>query len=260
MSPEVMKEAKILIGVPGAEGSRFGEFFDYFNNMEKPMGTAITFVRGQSPARNRNLFIQMALDIDCTHIMFIDDDVAFKPDMMMKLFNRNVDVASGVYLKRNFPHEPLIFNYVDEKGYCGYRWLDDGATGLVPIVAAGLGACLIKTWIFKKMEKPWIRLGELEVDHWCDDIGFFNRMRKECPEAKLFADLDVTVGHMSFVTVWPKMIDGTWYTVYNSNGSGEVNIPTCTPAPTAEMPKELRSADFELAKRKAQELKELQNA
>jgi hypothetical protein len=80
---------------------------------------------------------------------------------------------------------------------------------------------------------PWIRLGELEVDHWCDDIGFFNRLRKQVPEVKMFADLGAPCGHMANVTVWPSYINGKWFTTYTSNGIGEVNIPTCTPAQPA---------------------------
>lgn len=223
-------ELKILIGVPTAEYARRADFYDYFNALDKPNGTIITMSHGQSPARNRNLIIRQALDHNCTHVFFLDDDVAFRQDLLTNLLKHDKDLVTGLYLMRNFPHRPIIFDWANEKGECAFKPLDDTEYGLVPIRAAGLGACLIKTSVFKKLDElmlsvdkhgikdRWVTLGELDTDHWCDDISFYNRCAKAGIE--MYCDMNSLVGHIASVIVWPDVINNEWMTTYDT-GSPE---------------------------------------
>jgi hypothetical protein len=214
---------KLLIGVPTAEYARRADFYDYYNMLEKPEGTICTFSHGQSPARNRNLMIDQALGHKCTHILFLDDDLAFKSDLITRLAAHDKDVVSALYLMRNYPHQPILFDYSNNKGECRHFELRR-QRGLVRAVNFGLGACLINTRVFELLEKPYIRLGELEKDHWCDDIGFFNRLKDKGVE--LYCDLDTVAGHMTSVTVWPNIINNEWHVTYDSYGKGQVNFKT----------------------------------
>ena len=219
-------ETKVLIGIPTAEVARSGYFYDHFNALEKPVGTVCTFARGQSPARNRNMIIEQMFAYDCTHILFLDDDVTFNPDLLNRLLAHDVDMVTGLYLMRNYPHSPIIFDHADELGRCITCWSKQ-SEGLVEIVAAGLGACLIKREVFEKMEKPWIRLGELESDQWCDDLGFFKRAREA--GFKLFCDMSVCVGHIASVMIYPSFREGAWHIVYDTKGPTSVSFPRPQP-------------------------------
>lgn len=218
---------KVLIGIPTAEFARRADFYDYVDMMEKPEGTIQSKAHGQSPARNRNLIIGQALEHDCTHIMFIDDDVQVPLDIIPRLLVHDKDIVTGLYLMRNFPHQPIIFDKSLDDGRCLNHFMAEGETGLIPIVNCGLGAVLIKTEVFKKMPKPWITLGEAEPDHWCDDISFFNRARKL--GFKLYCDLTVLVGHHASVTVFPVYDNGEWSVAYNTNGPKTVSFPMPRP-------------------------------
>lgn len=219
---------KILVGVPTAEMARRADFYDYYNMLERPAGTICTFAHGQSPARNRNLIIEQAIAHECTHIMFLDDDVAFAPTLLSDLMKHSdKDVVTALYLMRNYPHQPIIFDEALEDGRCKHHYPADEKTGLIEIVACGLGACLIRIEVFKALEKPWIRLGELEKDHWCDDIGFFRRVREA--GFKLYCDTSIQVGHMAQATVWPQYVDGKWHTMYDTSGKGRVAFPAIRP-------------------------------
>lgn len=218
-----------MIAVPTAEMARRADFYDYFNMLEKPLGSIIVFSHGQSPARNRNLMIQAALEQNCSRILFLDDDVAFEKDLLLRLLVHDKDIITGLYYMRTYPHYPIIFDYADNDGKCGYHYLSDNETGLIEIVATGLGCCLIKTEVFRSLEEPWIRLGELELDHWCDDIGFFKRAR--LAGFKIYCDLDVRVGHMAQLTVWPSLVDGKWMTTYDTHGTGSASIYQITKKP-----------------------------
>ena len=210
---------KILVGVSTQEMARQAIFYDYFNVLDRPEGTITTFAHGQSPAEARNAIIQQALDHNCSHVFLVDDDIALKPDTLKRLWKHDKDIVSGLYLKRTYPHGPIIFDNMDEIGYVTPIQLN-GHSGLVPIKAAGFGCCLIKTDVFRRMEKPWVRLGELKKDGWCDDTGFFFRAHKAGIES--FCDLNVHVGHMASVTIWPAFIDNKWMVNYDTQGEGSL--------------------------------------
>jgi GT2 family glycosyltransferase len=222
--------SKVLIGVPTPNYSRNDSFYDYFLQLDKPEGTIQTFARGQSPARNRNLIIQQAITNNCTHILFLDDDTAPPKDMLTKLLEHDKDIVTGLYLMRSFPHKPIIFDFADKNGRCLTHYLDKAPeTGLVPIVAAGLGAVLIKIEVFKAMPGPfWITLGELESDHWCDDISFFRRAI--ALGFKAYCDLSIRVGHFCQATVTPEFLNNQWNTILNTNGTRNVVIPQLPPS------------------------------
>jgi len=222
-----LNPSRVMIGVPTAEFARQAIFYDHFNAMDKPEGTVIVFAHGQSPARNRNLIIEGAIEHNCTHLLFIDDDCLVPKDMLTRLMKHEVPAVMGLYLKRSFPHEPIIFDYADERGYCHHYFPKEGENGLLPIVGGGLGCCLLDVNIFKLMERPWIRLGELEKDHWSDDTGFFKRLREH--DIKVYCDLDTRVGHLASVTIWPSIRDGKWCTTYDTSGTASVTIPAQVP-------------------------------
>lgn len=220
--------SKVLIGVITGEYARRADFYDYYNLLIKPLDCAVLLCHDRSPAKGRNLVIQAALDNDCSHVLFVDDDMAYRPNSLNQLLEHDVDIVSGLYLSRSYPHQPMIFDVADDSGACLYVYLTDGEDRLREIVAAGFGFLLIKTDIFNRMEKPWVRLGELDSEQWCDDIGFFNRVRKL--GIKSYCDMECWIGHMGTMIVWPNRNTlGKWMTAYDTNGSGMLNTPQISP-------------------------------
>ena len=101
--------------------------------------------------------------------------------------------------------------------------LETGARGLIPIKNCGLGCVLIKTEIFKKLEEPWVQIGQMDKEGWSDDIHFFNRVTALGYE--MFCDLEVQCGHVGQLIMWPKRnADGSWSTVYDTQGVQAVQI------------------------------------
>lgn len=194
---------------------RRAEFVPYFLGLERPNNSLTITVHGQSPAAARNEIAQAALDNKCTHILFVDDDMCYHPSSLMRLMQHDVDIVTGLYLTRSFPHRPAIFDKWYPNGKCKYSVMDKNfakENSVIDCVNAGLGFVLISTEVFKVLEKPWVRLGELEKDGWCDDIGFFNRCREA--KFKMICDTEVCIGHMTNVTIWPVKVDGVWKTEY----------------------------------------------
>lgn len=223
-----MGEPKVLIAVPTAEMARRADFYDYLNMMQRPNNCMGTFAHGASPAKNRNIMIQLALDNDCTHVLFIDDDMAVPPDGLLKLLAHDKDIVGGLYLLRNYPHFPLMFDEYWEDGRCQYAFLSPDKTGLQRVVNTGLGFCLIKTEVFKTIGEPWITLGQLDKDGWGDDIHFFNRCRETGFE--MYVDCDVRCGHIMSAIISPHLAeDGKWYTLYNTGSVESFQVPQLVP-------------------------------
>lgn len=205
------------------------DFYDFFTLMRKPANAIQTFCHERSPAKGRNLIIEAATDNNCTHVLFIDDDIAMKEDSLEKLLEHDVDIVSGLYLIGSYPHQPVIFDMADEEtGACLFSYLEGNEPRLKPIVCSGFGFVLIKMSVFERMEKPYVRLGELDPENWCDDVGFFNRARKVGVQS--YCDMDCQVGHMKTMIVWPNKVDGKWFSGYDTNGLGmQINVPQILP-------------------------------
>jgi GT2 family glycosyltransferase len=217
---------KVLIGLSTMEHIRKADFMPYFLGLEKPPNSLITTVHGQSPAKSRNVIIDQAIENECTHIFFMDDDMAIPPDSLIKLLAHDKDVVSGLYLMRSYPHFPVAFDIAFDNGYNKYIYMKPEVSGLIEVTNCGLGCALIKTEVFKALEKPYVRLGEIEKDGWCDDVGFFNRVR--AAGFKIYLDTDVKCGHMTSVTIWPTFANNQWWSEYKS-ASGNVLIPQHIP-------------------------------
>lgn len=52
--------------------------------------------------RARNLMAAKFLESDCTHMLFIDADIAFRPDTVFRLLDSGKDVVTAVYAKKAF--------------------------------------------------------------------------------------------------------------------------------------------------------------
>jgi hypothetical protein len=215
-----------MIGLPTMEHIRRAEFLTHFMGLQKPSNSLLLAVHGQSPASSRNFIIQAAIEQNCTHVFFIDDDVVPPFDAIEQLLKHDKDIVTGLYLMRSFPHNAVLFDEAFESGHCKFMYLTPNKTGLVPIVNCGLGIVLIKIEVFKAMQKPWITLGEIDKDGWCDDISFFNRARRAGFE--MYCDLNVTAGHMVNPVAWPVYENGQWTTQYRFP-QGNVAFPQHMP-------------------------------
>ena len=222
-----MVQEKVMITYTTGENVRRPDFYDFFTMLEKPNGCLILPSHDRSPAHGRNLLIYAAQEHNCDRILFIDDDMAFGPDALIKLLEHDVDVVTGLYINRAYPHQPVVFDLANDEGWTAPMYLIDKPQ-LRPIVAAGFGFLLIKLSVFSRLEKPYVRLGELNNEQWCDDIGFFNRVR-QANITSMFCDMNVLLGHMGRVTIWPEYKDGKWYTKYDTDGSGSILTPQVMP-------------------------------
>lgn len=225
-----MVDTKLLIGYTTAEYGRRADFYDYLFLSDRPEGSLVLPAHGPSPAKNRNILAEASLAMNRTHLLLVDDDNPFPKDAVMNIMkNADKDIVTGVYLTRAYPHQPLVFDEVDADGKAAWSYLDEQSVGVKEKENCGLGFVLIKTDVFRKMEKPWFRLGEIDPEQWSDDVGFFNRAR--AAGFKIFVDYNVKIGHFGTMIIWPEYDEKEkkWYAVYDTNGLNKLRFPLQIP-------------------------------
>ena len=50
--------------------------------------------------RARNTLVQLFMDGDYTHLLFIDSDIAFNPEVVIRMLEYNKDVVTGIYPRK----------------------------------------------------------------------------------------------------------------------------------------------------------------
>lgn len=132
----------------------------------------------------RERLVKKAIDLDCTHLLFVDSDMVFEPEAVTKLLNRDEDIVGANYNRRSLPLTPTA---IIEKS---------PSNGMVKAISIGTGFMLIKLSIFDYLEEPWFFWesnsdGDLTMG---EDYWFCQLARKKGFE--VYCDLSAKVGHV----------------------------------------------------------------
>lgn len=99
---------------------------------------------------NREKIVERAIASDFTHMMFLDDDMVFEPQVIDILFSRRQPVVAVNYCIKKDPTEFVAV------GLDGNRVVTrEFSTGLLPIAYTGFGASLFELRVFKAVKQPW---------------------------------------------------------------------------------------------------------
>ena len=111
--------------------------------------------------KTRNLLAHSFLKSDCTHLLFIDSDIGFKADEIIKLMQSDADVVCGIYPKKNikweFVHDAAVNGVPPHelmKHGVEYLYIPeelDTDDELVEITRAGTGMMMISREVFEAL-------------------------------------------------------------------------------------------------------------
>lgn len=65
----------------------------------------------------RNVMLRKALDANATHIVFLDHDISFRPEDLLKLIQTEGDVVAGTYRFKKDDEEYMGTVFTDKDGY-----------------------------------------------------------------------------------------------------------------------------------------------
>lgn len=190
---------KVKIGVPARDTVMTG----FCHSLATMVGVSavndieisLTTSAGTLICDQRNKLAKATLDEDCDWLLFLDSDMRFPSDTLLRLLARNAPIVTANYTTRRSPPEPVAFKRI---GNCEKLYTDPESEGVEACAANGLGVALIHRSVFEQMEKPWFYIPYIPDSdgHWGEDVWFCNQARKAGFEVLVDHDLSREVKHI----------------------------------------------------------------
>ncbi len=154
----------------------------------------------------RNNAVLEAFDIGATHILFIDDDMVFRSNLLSYLAMGHRDIIGALTWQRKPPYYPSIYRYNPKKEGLSGDWDSIVAPEIqLPSInssykptdkiwevdAIGLAATLCNIKVFQKMQVPFFKFGR----EGGEDLSFCKRAKEA--GFKIYCKPSVRVGHIT---------------------------------------------------------------
>lgn len=184
-----MKKIKLAIGMITAGSVKADTVFCLFRMFKAlPFECIFIFKEGCLIHWNREHIAKTALKEGCTHLLFIDSDMHFEADAVLKLLERNKDIVGVHYNLRKFPLTTTVHMDLEKK-----KNLKESFTTCDSVAA---GFMLIRTDVFRKLDEPWFffesnQRGEVKTG---EDYWFCRKAREAGYD--IWVDLTVPVTHI----------------------------------------------------------------
>lgn len=184
------EEARILIGVPCMD-MMHSRFVESLFRMHTPENTTIMFAMNSLIYDARDSLAREAIEGGYDYLCFIDSDMVFEQDALMKLLARNVDIVTGLYFQRKNSHTPCIFSEVEP--YSIQYEKEFKKADFFETEAFGTGFCLISV---DSLKDTFEQTGYLfQPAHGMgEDLSFCKRAK--AVGYKLWVDTTVRLGHI----------------------------------------------------------------
>ena len=139
--------------------------------MQHGINFRITTLRNESlVTRARNILTAMFLESDCSHLMFIDADIEFDSESVLRALAYDKPIMAAAYPKKALPIQYAInFKFVDQASK--QVRVENGA---VEVLDASPGFFLIKREVIEKMMNEYPEL------HYRNDSNIDEKFNKYC--------------------------------------------------------------------------------
>lgn len=192
---------KTMIAIPAME-QMYSWTVQCLANLEHVGECRTEFVIRMQVDVARNVLAQKAIEGGFDRVLWIDSDMTFEPDMMRRLsaaLDAGYDAATGLYFKRTFPLEPVIYRSIDTETPKAEPYWDYPQDALFEVAGCGFGGVLVKTEALADTSEPPF----LPFLHLGEDLSFCVRMAEK--GRKIACDSRVKLGHMGTIVFSEKL-------------------------------------------------------
>ena len=186
-----MKDHKVLIAVPALDVMPTQTAYCMLT-MKRDCPSRFSFIVRASCHDARNLLAREAIDSGVDRVLWIDSDMVFGDDLMLRLgadLDEGWDMVGGIFFRRELPTSPLVYKSRREV------WTDYPRDQLFQCAGYGFGAVMMTTELLK-------RVGDYAFtpfDHLSEDLSFCARAQDV--GAKIACDSRVKVGHVGQIVI-----------------------------------------------------------
>jgi hypothetical protein len=157
----------IMVGMPTHHGINqftqccLDKAVEYFGQRGIPFGRWGTYGNSHIDAARNRVVEHFLEQTNHTHMLWVDDDMAFDPEAIEVLLRHDVPVASGVVTRKHPPYAPAMYTIVlDDKKQLTTGQIPFGTYPLdkefyFPLSGIGAAFMLVKREVLEKMERPW---------------------------------------------------------------------------------------------------------
>lgn len=195
-------DKKILIAIPSMDYVASG-FAGSLATLAKVGECKISFICSSLIYDARNKLAAQAIESEADYILWLDSDMTFKPDTLIRLLkdieDNNLDIVSALYFRRSHPYSPVAFSkfdFVDNEAV--FENYTGELSGLHKVEGVGFGCLLMDTQVvfdvfgkYGDCFSPIAKVGE--------DLSFLWKARQLGYETYL--DCDIKCGHVGHVVV-----------------------------------------------------------
>lgn len=158
----------------------------------------------------RRKMLQTVIAEKCTHILWLDSDMRFPADSLVRLLNHQKPLVGINYAIRQFPTGFVAFKTLNQEESVRLETLPE-STGLVEVDGLGFGMVLMSQEVFKVLpsldDDPWFRYdwkpGQVEVG---EDVHFCYMVRERGIKLYVDQDLSKQCGHIGTMTYTTWMV------------------------------------------------------
>jgi len=151
------------------------------------------FQHGGYVGENRAKIVDIAKSQNCSHIFFVDYDMVFNPDTIIKLLSHDKEAVGTMYNYRKLPIQSVVKFFKDGETV---NEIDTIPNELFEVAAFGMGCSLIKMSVFDEINKPYFPMEQNEEGDrvLTEDIGFCEKVRNV--GLKTYCDPNIVVNHI----------------------------------------------------------------
>lgn len=157
----------------------------------------IVSTEGYTTAEGRSYCVIQALKHNCSHILFIDDDMTFPEDTIERLLAHGKEIVGVNSMSRTLPLTTTVALLKD-----GEHWPHDHVppyykmpTELFEVYSIGMGVALIDLSIFDTIEKPWFKFHTHESGKILIGEDAWMCLQARNKGYKIWCDPTLSIGH-----------------------------------------------------------------
>lgn len=190
---------KILIGIPAMDMVSV-HFCRSLVTLAKMECCNVSFVVNSLIYSARNIIAMQAIQGDYDYVLWLDSDMVFEPDTLVRLLQDEKDIVTGIYFRRVKPYSPVLYENLEiRQTECIFSGVEKYPAEMFEVAGAGLGCMLMRTDVLKDIEATDGPVWFAPIGNVGEDLAFCIRARKL--GYKVFCDPSVKLGHVGHAII-----------------------------------------------------------
>jgi hypothetical protein len=133
---------------------------------------------GSLISQQREFLADDALETNPTHIMWLDSDMMFPPDIVERLLDHDLNIVACNYPTRGLPFKGVAYRSIGDWN----SWLGNevSESGIDLVEGVGMGCMLVKASVYHHIQRPWfeIKWNPVHKAHIGEDFYFCTKARE----------------------------------------------------------------------------------